>query len=80
MSADVWLMTVISFGCIFFTSVFWIAYGSFRADQMRQQHIAEQDVLRMEITEAAKMVAKTEYQMRVLGHVPAARLIGDDKQ
>jgi len=78
MHPDWQLVALLVFLTWFLTSVFWVAYGSYRADQMRQQHIAEQDVLRMEISEAAKMVAKTEFQMRVLGATPVSRLIGND--
>lgn len=76
MTGDHWLMVMIAFGVFFLTSVFWIAYGTYRADQLRQQHAREVEMLKSENLQASRMVAKTEMQARVLGATPVSRLIG----
>jgi hypothetical protein len=78
MTSDWMLVCIITFFTWFFTSVFWIAYGSYKADQMRQTHIAEQDVLRKENREMRQMVNQTEMQRRVLGGTKVSKLIGGD--
>jgi len=58
MPSDTWLMIIIAFGVFFFTSVFWIAYGSYRVDQLRQVHAAEVDMLKRERNTRNAMVVK----------------------
>ena len=60
MPSDVWLMIMISFGCIFLTSVFWIAYGSYRVDQVRQIHAREVEGLKGEISNVGRMVQPSQ--------------------
>jgi len=79
MPHDVWLVILISFGVFFFTSIFWIAYGGFKADQMRQTHQEELELARADNRVLSDMVTKTEIQARVLGSTPVSRLIGNSE-
>ena len=78
MPSDTWLMTIIAFTVFFVTSTFWIVYGAYRADQMRQTHQAELDMVREENWTLSKIVKQTEVQARVLGSTPVSRLIGNE--
>lgn len=77
MSHDTWLVILTNAGTFIAASLFWIAYGTFKADAMRQQNQAEQDVLRKENRALSDMMVVQDKQYRVLKHVPVAKLIGD---
>ena len=66
MNPDWWLVAIIAFGVFFFTSIFWISYGSHKADQLRSDHADH----------IAQVHEGYAIQRTVYGSVPITKLVG----
>jgi len=77
MDHDIWVVILTNLGTFIGASVFWIAYGVFKADKMRQDHSYEVEHLKGENRAKQAMIVQQDKAYMVMKEVPVSRLIGN---
>ena len=66
MDPNWWIVAMLITGTFVITSIFWISYGAYKADEMRQQHTMHVERVHESYT----------MQRQTYGAVPVEKLIG----